>query len=178
MPVGNAGLTANDSRARRLVDTVGGESAAKRRPPAVSNAATSPEVERPLRVLIADDHPILTELLLRTFHSHDWIEVVGCAANGRDAVMLASAAKPDLILMDIEMPIMDGIEATRRILARMSTVVLVLTASAPQGDREIALAAGARAVLPKTIDPALLVGHLQNVFLEHAAATAGLRRGA
>jgi DNA-binding NarL/FixJ family response regulator len=119
--------------------------------------------------MIAEDHPILTELLVRTFQSLDWIEVVGCAKNGRDAVMLASATAPDLVLMDIHMPIMDGVEATRRILSRMSTVVLVLTASAVDQERERVLANGARAVLPKTIDPALLVAHLQSVYLERAA---------
>jgi CheY-like chemotaxis protein len=128
-------------------------------------------------VLIVEDHPILAELLLSTFASHDWIEVVGCAANGRDAVVLASATAPDLVLMDIHMPIMDGVEATRRILRRMSTVVLVLTASALQEERDRVLANGARAVLPKTIDPALLVAHLQSVYLERAD-TESLRRGA
>jgi CheY-like chemotaxis protein len=128
-------------------------------------------------VLIVEDHPILAELLLSTFASHDWIEVVGCAANGRDAVVLASATAPDLVLMDIHMPIMDGVEATRRILRRMSTVVLVLTASALQEERDRVLANGARAVLPKTIDPALLVAHLENVYLERADGE-GLRRGA
>jgi CheY-like chemotaxis protein len=118
--------------------------------------------------LIAEDHPILTELLVRTFQSLDWIDVVGCATNGRDAVMLASTTAPDLVLMDIHMPVMDGVEAT---------VVLVLTASAVEEERERVLANGARAVLPKTIDPALLVGHLQNVYLERAA-TDGMQRGA
>jgi DNA-binding NarL/FixJ family response regulator len=124
-----------------------------------------------------EDHPILAELLVSTFQSHDWIEVVGRAVNGRDAVALASATAPDLVLMDIHMPIMDGVEATRRILRLMSTVVLVLTASATQEERDRVLANGARAVLPKTIDPVLLVGHLRNVYLERADAE-GMRRGA
>jgi DNA-binding NarL/FixJ family response regulator len=158
---------------------VGGGSAAKRRPPAASARQGSPcaPAESPLRVLIVEDHPILAELLVSTFQSHDWIEVVGRAANGRDAVALASALEPDLVLMDIHMPIMDGVEATRRILRLMSTVVLVLTASAAQEERDRILANGARAVLPKTIDPVVLVGHLRNVYLERADAE-GMRRGA
>ena len=120
-------------------------------------------------MLIADDHPIYTELLLRLLARHEWIEVVGCAVNGRDAVMLANAAKPDLVLMDFEMPIMDGIEATRRINERRPTAVLMLTASATNVDRERAIAAGALAVLPKATDPVELVAHLQNVFLGIAA---------
>ncbi len=120
-------------------------------------------------MLIADDHPIYTELLLRLLARHEWIEVVGCAVNGRDAVMLASAASPDLILMDLEMPIMDGIEAMRRIRERALITVIVLTASATAVDRERALAAGALTVLPKATDPIELVGHLENVFLARAA---------
>ena len=120
-------------------------------------------------MLIADDHPIYTELLLRLLARHEWIEVVGCAANGRDAVMLANAAKPDLILMDLEMPIMDGIEALQRIRERRPTTVLILTASATTVDRERALTAGALAVLPKATDPAELVAQLQNVFVARAA---------
>ncbi|MFL5929324.1 MAG: response regulator [Gaiellaceae bacterium] len=165
----HAGLTAI-GRAGRLVDRVGGESAAKRRPPVV------PSPPDPLRVLIVEDHPIFTELLLRSFHRHDWVHVVGCATNGRDGVVLASTAKPDVVLMDIEMPVMDGIEATSRILDRMPAVVFMLTASANATHHARALAAGARAILPKTIDPALLIGHLQNVYLEHVAAADGARR--
>jgi DNA-binding NarL/FixJ family response regulator len=125
-----------------------------------------------------EDHPIVAELLMSTFQRHDWIEVVGCAVNGRDAVLLASATAPDLVLMDIHMPIMDGVEATRRILGRMSTVVLVLTASAVQDERDRVLANGARAVLPKTIDPVVLVAHLQSVYLERADAAESMQRGA
>ena len=166
------GLTAKDSHAHLLAGTVGGESAAKRRPPSASPVAA------PLRLMIVDDHPLLAELVLRVCQMHEWIEVVACASNGRDAVMLASATQPDVIIMDIQMPFMDGIEATRRILARMSPVVIILTASATDGDRESALMAGARAVLPKSIDPAALVGYLEGIQLEKAAPVAHLARRA
>jgi DNA-binding NarL/FixJ family response regulator len=129
-----------------------------------------PDAEhRPLRVLIADDDPLFPELLLGMCQRHDWIRVVGCAANGRDAAVLASATSPDLVLMDIDMPVLNGIEATRRILARSPVVVIVLTASADPEDLTGALAAGARAVLPKTVDPAVLVAHLRNAYLERGA---------
>jgi CheY-like chemotaxis protein len=166
----DAGLTAQGSAAERLVEPVGGESAAVHRPPSASLTPQSAAETPPLRVLIADDHPIYTELLLRLLARHEWIEVVGCAVNGRDAVMLANAASPDLILMDVEMPLMDGVEALRRIRERSSVTVLFLTASATPSDRERALAAGALAVLPKTTDPAELVGHLQSIFLSRVAA--------
>jgi CheY-like chemotaxis protein len=172
----HAGLTAI-GRAGRLVDRVGGESAAKRRPPVVSQLNGRRSVaDDPLRVLIVEDHPIFTELLLRSFHRHEWVEVVGCATNGRDGVVLASTARPDVVLMDIEMPVMDGIEATRLIVDRMPAAVFVLTASANATHHARALAAGARAILSKTIDPALLIGHLQNVYLERIAADDGPQR--
>jgi DNA-binding NarL/FixJ family response regulator len=146
---------------------VGGDSEedAGRRPPA------SPSSERLLRVMIVDDDPLFSQLLLRVFHhQHEWMEVVGCASDGREAVMLASATTPDVVLMDIEMPIVNGIEATRAILARAEPAVIVLTASASAEHRRLALEAGARCVLPKGVDPAVLVGYLRNVHAETVAA--------
>jgi CheY-like chemotaxis protein len=166
----DAGLTAQGSHAERLVEPVDGGSAAIHRPPSASPTTAAAADPAPLRVLIADDHPIYTELLLRLLARHEWVEVVGCAANGRDAVTLAKAASPDLILMDLEMPIMDGIEALRRIRERTPVTVIVLTASAVPEERERALAAGALAVLPKATDPAELVARLESAYLERARA--------
>jgi DNA-binding NarL/FixJ family response regulator len=135
-------------------------------------ATSAAQPERPLRVLIVDDHPLFPELLFRLFHAHDWIEVVGCAANGRDGVMIASATKPDLILMDIDMPLMDGVEATRRILSNRWTVVIVLTASSTTEDHQRALEAGARVVLPKDTDPEEIVAQLRDAYLERLTRTA------
>jgi DNA-binding NarL/FixJ family response regulator len=181
MVAADARLTAI-GHAGRLVDRVGGESAAKRRPPVVLSAtpapATAPASTEPLRVLIVEDHPTFTELLLRSLKRHKWVEVVGCATNGRDGVVLASATRPDIVLMDIEMPIMDGIEATRLIVDRTPAVVFVLTASATGTHEQQARSAGAREVLPKTIDPALLIGQLENIYLERAAPADGVRRRA
>jgi CheY-like chemotaxis protein len=126
----------------------GGGLAAARRPPEL------------LRLLVVDDHALYAEFLVGQLAPYEWIEVVGCAANGRDAVTLAAAAAPDAILMDLDMPILDGIEAIRRIRLRSDVPVLILTSSATQADRERALAAGALAVLPKTIDAVELAGYL------------------
>jgi CheY-like chemotaxis protein len=128
------------------------------------------QAEPPLRVLIVDDHPLFPELLLRLFQARDWIEVVGCAVNGRDAVAVASATEPDVVLMDIKMPLLDGIEATRRILQHRHTIVLVLTSSDSSSDHERALAAGARVVLDKLIDPLELLAYLEEAYLERLAA--------
>lgn len=129
-------------------------------------------------MLIVEDHPIYTELLLRSFQRHEWVDIVGCATNGREGVALAKRLRPDVVLMDIEMPVMDGIEATKCILDDLSAAVFVLTASVSAQHHTRALAAGARAVLPKTIDPALLIGHLQNVYLERSAAAVAPHRAA
>ena len=167
-----AGLTVRNSRVGSLADAVGGGSAAKRRPPVALRAVSSePRSGPPLRVLIADDHPLFPELLLSTCRRLDWIWVVGCAANGRDAVTLASATSPDVVLMDIDMPLLDGIEATRRILAFSRPMVIVLTASEDPADHADALAAGARAVLPKTFDPDVLVAHFHIAYLERDSAS-------
>jgi len=165
-----AGLTAQGSHADRLVEPAGGGSAAVHRPSsASSHVAPQNQDTHPLRVLIADDHPIYTELLLRLLVRHEWIEVVGCAANGRDAVTLASAARPELILMDLEMPVMDGIEAMRRIRERAPVTVLILTAAASEADRERAMSAGALAVLSKATEVSELVSHIEGVFSSRAA---------
>jgi DNA-binding NarL/FixJ family response regulator len=129
-----------------------------------------PQADPPLRVLIVDDHPLFPELLLRLFQARDWIEVVGCAVNGRDAVAVASATKPDVVLMDLKMPLLDGIEATRRILEHRHTIVLVLTSSDSSSDHARALAAGARVVLDKVIDPLELLAYLEEAYLERLAA--------
>jgi CheY-like chemotaxis protein len=165
---GSARLTAQGSRAERLEGAADGGSAAIHRPSAPLHAE---QVERrPLRVLIADDQPLFSELLLRICAAQDWIEVVGCAVNGRDAVVLAAAAAPDVVLMDLEMPLMDGVEATRRIRRQSATPVVVLALTgAPVENREQALVAGATSVIGKDVDPAEIVGRLEAVFLARAA---------
>lgn len=157
--------TAEFGRAKRLVDSVGGGSAANRHPSVNSAALGHRDERQPLRVLIVDDHPLFPQLLLRIFQAYKWIEVVGCAVNGRDGVLLASATFPEVVVMDLDMPVMDGIEATRHIVASQSAVVLIITGSSAC-EHEDALAAGARVVLPKTIDPVVLIAHLQNAYFE------------
>jgi CheY-like chemotaxis protein len=152
------------SPAGRLAKTDGGGLAAARRPPDT------------VRVLVVDDHPLYMELVLRQLAAYDWIEVVGCASNGRDAVTLAAAAAPDAILMDLDMPVLDGIEAIRRIRLRSDVPVFVLTASATELDRGRALAAGARVVLPKTIDAVELAGYLGALLPEPVNARSVARR--
>ncbi len=67
-----------------------------------------------LRVLIADDHPLFAEALTLTLDADSRVDVVGHAPNGREAVELVSELRPDVVLMDLDMPILDGFERRRR----------------------------------------------------------------
>jgi DNA-binding NarL/FixJ family response regulator len=82
----------------------------------------------PIRILIADDHKIMREGLLSLLEKQQNMEVIAEAENGRKAVQLALAKRPDIVIMDISMPELNGIEATRQILAELSeTRVIALS---------------------------------------------------
>lgn len=105
----------------------------------------------PIRVLVADDQPIFTRMLEAVLASDDRVDVVGHATNGKQVLELAVALSPDVILMDISMPIMDGLEATRRLRELdPSACVLMLTESDLPGDVMRSRKAGATGYLPKT----------------------------
>jgi DNA-binding NarL/FixJ family response regulator len=112
-------------------------------------AAPDPQ-PRPVRVLIADDEPLFVETVKALLAHDPRLEVVGTAANGQDAVDLVLALVPDVTLMDISMPVMDGIEATRRIREQVpEACVLVLTGSSISADVDRARQAGVAAFLTK-----------------------------
>ena len=88
--------------------------------------------------MIADDHRLFAEALQAILADDGRIAVVGQAGDGREAVQLARELEPDVVLMDISMPVMDGIEAARRILAERETaVVLMLTGSDSRADVDV-----------------------------------------
>ncbi|GAB6876420.1 response regulator [Thermaerobacter litoralis] len=102
--------------------------AAGRSPAAEEAAAGDGEAQRPIRVLVADDHAILRDGIRTLLEAHPDIAVVGEAADGREAVELARRLRPDVVLLDIGMPGMNGIEATRAILKqRPETRILILS---------------------------------------------------
>jgi NarL family two-component system response regulator LiaR len=118
----------------------------------------------PIRVLVVDDHVIVREGICLLLGQVEGIEVVGEAGNGQQAVAQAATLKPDVILMDLIMPGMDGIEATRHIIAtREDARVLVLTSYA--GDDKVipAIEAGARGFLLKDSSPADLIRAIRHV---------------
>jgi DNA-binding NarL/FixJ family response regulator len=103
----------------------------------------------PIRVLIADDHRLFAETLGLALDAHPRLHVVGYAGDGREAVKLALALDPDVVLMDLDMPLVDGLEATRVICASLPAQVAVLTASPLPEDSLRAREAGAAAYLTK-----------------------------
>ncbi len=110
-------------------------------------------MEERIRVLIADDHPLFRKGLRGLLESVTGIEVVGEATEGEEAIALAERLLPDVILMDINMPGVNGIEATRRILhVNPSVGVLVLTMYEDDDSVFAAMRAGARGYLLKGVD--------------------------
>jgi DNA-binding NarL/FixJ family response regulator len=103
-----------------------------------------------IRVLIADDHRLFAQALEAFLSNDERIEVVGKAKDGEEAVKIARSKKPDVILMDIAMPKVDGVEATKRIRNNGDRpCVLMLTGSNSTGDVARAREAGASAYVTK-----------------------------
>ena len=126
-------------------------------PPAESPVVTS----RVARLLIADDQTLFRSGLARLLDSDDRVTVVGEAVDGADAVQLAKSLKPDVVLMDIKMPNVDGIEATRRIVAE-NPKVKVLMLSTFDADNNViqALKAGASGYVLKDSQPKAIVSSI------------------
>lgn len=109
------------------------------------------------RVVVADDSETLREQLAEVLGSDPTMEVVGTACNGQEAVELTRRLRPDVIVMDISMPVMDGFEATAEIMAEVPTPVIIVSANLDVYEARVsmhALAAGAVGVLAKPAGPA------------------------
>jgi DNA-binding NarL/FixJ family response regulator len=107
-----------------------------------------------IRLLIADDHPLVRNALTQLLGAVEDIEVVATTANGREAVTMALETSPDVVLMDLEMPELNGIEATRELIAAdPSARVVILTTFSDRENIMGALDAGALGYLLKDAEP-------------------------
>lgn len=108
----------------------------------------------PYRVLIADDHPHARQAIIELLREDRNFSIVGQAKNGREAIQLCEEQLPDLLLIDIEMPVLDGLEATKIIKEKYPFIkVIILSVSDNVGDLFTAIQYGAQGYLLKNMDP-------------------------
>ena len=122
------------------------------------------QMTKPINLLIADDHAVLRHGLRLILDSEADITVVGEATNGQEAVTQALALQPEVVLMDMSMPELSGIEATRRIKAQDSNIrVLMLTVSSNDKDLIEAVKAGARGYLLKNSESGEVIDAIRRI---------------
>ena len=129
-----------------------------------------------MRILIADDHALFRDSLRSLLESQD-IEVVAEAKNGQEAVDLSWECKPDVVLMDLTMPEMDGLEATKRIASELPDVkVVILTASDEDSNLFEAIKSGAKGYLLKDLESEQFFSLLEGVERGEPALTPSVAR--
>jgi DNA-binding NarL/FixJ family response regulator len=132
-------------------------------------AAEPPDAETTISVLLVDDHPLVRAGLTALIDSTPDLVVVGEASGGEQAITLAAECEPDVVLMDLSMPGMNGVEATRGLLAlQPDTHVVVLTSFHDQAQVAGALEAGAVGYLLKDSDPRDVLSAIRSAASGHA----------
>jgi DNA-binding NarL/FixJ family response regulator len=118
-----------------------------------------------IKILVADDHPLFRQGIIYMLNTHPELKVVGEANDGIEALQFARELMPDLILMDIQMPNCNGLEATRLILKEMPYIkIVMLTFSEDNQYLFESIKSGAQGYLLKNLKPEQLAGMLQGVF--------------
>ena len=131
-----------------------------------------------IRVVVADDHAVVRRGLDRLIESTDDLEVVGVARDGSEAVDLVREHRPDVAVMDLQMPVLDGVEATRAIVGEATgTEVLVLTSFSDRARIDAAIEAGAVGYLLKDAEPEVLLDGIRAVAGAGRPSTPGPRGG-
>jgi DNA-binding NarL/FixJ family response regulator len=120
--------------------------------------------QEPSRIVVADDHPLFRSAIRHTLEAHSDLEVVGEAVNGQEALELCRRLRPELVLMDLRMPQMDGVAATRAIKREFpETLVLVLTAVDESAGLSDSLEAGATGYVLKDAPAARITDAVRRV---------------
>ena len=127
-----------------------------------------------ITVLIADDHPVVRQGLAVLLEVQDDITLVGQASDGPEAVRLTVQHAPDVLLLDLKLPLLDGMAVLGELTARgSSTRVLILTSTADPSGPSLALRAGAAGFLYKDVDPDALVRAIRSVHDGHTVLAPG-----
>jgi CheY-like chemotaxis protein len=126
-----------------------------------NDATRTPSTPSALRILLVDDHPGTLAALRSALNQYPELDVIGDARNGLDAIAQANALRPDVVLMDISMPVMDGVDATRSIHAAMPSIqVIGLSGFEKTPDPHPIELAGAVAYFQKDADMRRLIEHI------------------
>lgn len=127
-----------------------------------------------IRVLIADDHDTVRSIVRTLLAVEGGFDVVGEAVNGREAVELARLYRPDVVIMDLTMPLLDGLSATREVLQLLpDTKIIVFSANQDPSASRVAFAAGAVGYLTKPTSRKLLIAALRGAVQAKPAAVPG-----
>ncbi|WEV42518.1 response regulator transcription factor [Bifidobacterium sp. ESL0682] len=130
---------------------------------------TSAHQKTPRTILVVEDEPDLATAIAQRITANGWTARV--AGDGASAVRAASQIKPDLVIMDIMLPVMDGIEATKRIIAERPVPVLMLTARDSEADKVMGLSAGADDYMTKPFSPRELIARCEALLRRVERAT-------
>jgi DNA-binding NarL/FixJ family response regulator len=126
--------------------------------------AAAEQLPSEIRVVVADDEPLFVDMIQAMLSAEEGIAVVATARDGRMAVRLAHELRPDVIVMDVSMPVMDGIEATRVIREQdPDACVMILTGGSVPNDVDRARKAGAAVYLTKDRIATELVAEIRNL---------------
>src|SRR6266496_330571 len=136
----------------------------------LKSAALSVFTPMPKSVLIVDDNAFIRQVLCRVFTSEAGFDICGEAENGRDAIEKAQALHPDLIVMDLSMPVMNGIDATRALKTLMPTVpVIIFSEYSDVFSEQEARSAGISAMVSKSENVSVLIDKARDLLYPAAA---------
>jgi len=115
------------------------------------NEDSEPSHSSPIEILLVDDHPYVRRLLREMIETYDDLRIVGEAVNGEEAVLLAAKLKPAAVVMDVHLPVLNGVPATTLIkMNNPFTAIIGLTAGDPHEDEKAMTIAGAAVVINKS----------------------------